>query len=205
MVVEAGRDGYRVINLNHETFHRVDQHGVVVIRDTAPEDAKGETGRCWGDCNSPGTVEPHISIYVDNIRRAIINRVSDHEQEISDKLGRPLDATWLKQHIDGYVRQTTTHELGHAIGIEHHLEEPWMPPNATENQLSPSGGCIDCVMRYLYDYRYLKPEDGSEPYRLPVEPHDEVLDILKGAPVWPDNFCEHCGCRAQIEVSDAAQ
>ena len=78
-------------------------------------------------------------------------------------------------------------------------------PGATEYQISPSDGPWNCVMRYLYDWREENPADGSEKYPLRVKPRDWVIDILKGVWPWPDTFCDDCGCRDQIQVSDAAQ
>jgi hypothetical protein len=200
MIIDRASDRYRVINTNHDTFHLVDQHGIVVIEDSGP---KGLMGHCHGACESPGTADPHVSVYVDNIRQSIISRVSNYEEQISQKLGRPLDAAWLRQHIDARIRQTTTHEVGHAIGIEHHVAERCMPPGATQDQVTPSGGSYTCVMRYLYDRRYESPEPPVEKYPLPIEEHDDVLDILMGLWPWPDTFCDFCNCREQIRISDA--
>ncbi|MFZ0430594.1 MAG: hypothetical protein WAO20_20940 [Acidobacteriota bacterium] len=189
---------YRIVNPNHDRYHIVDQHGLVVISDPEVSDN-------WGLCHGPGepgppvTANPHISVYVNTIRRALTNRYTNHKEEIDQKLGGAPPPAWLENHIKGAISMVAAHECGHGIGIFHHLKT--LPPGPNRENVSPSAGWMMCVMRYQVDY---SDPDVANPYPLPVEYHDDVLDILKGIWPWPNTFCTTMdNCKSQIKISDA--
>ena len=190
---------YRVVNANHDRYHVVDQHGLVVVNESVGP--PGVWGVCLGsgDPGPPKTAHPQVNIYLDTIRKEITKRLENNRPELENKFGRPLPPGWLEGHVKGAMGYIVAHECGHGVGILHHRKT--LPPGSTEDNVSPAQGWMMCTMRYLQGCNI---PGAKDPYEHTVKYHDDVLDIMRGIWPWPNTYCSTMDdCKSQIRISDA--
>lgn len=177
----------RVVNFNHDRHHLVDQHGLWVVEskhDSPDPFVWGLTG--GKELGPPGTAEPDVKIYAEQIRTDITKIYRDNLPEIrnqQEQHGVRVDETWLGEQIKAATNYVTAHECCHGLGIGHHLESAGKSGPPKVRRKGVHQGQWSCVIRYVfYD--------------------DEILDILSGQP-WPKALCEtNHDCRHQLTVSD---
>ena len=190
---------YRVVNRNSSKHHLVDQHGVVVKK-SQKKKVPGWCGEGDDEPGPPRTADPYIGINIDYIRASIKGLYEKHKNEICDayrdKHGTLPGPEWLEEQVSQCVRQTTTHELGHAISVNHHYNTVPGPAQGQYN-VDPSAGGLYCVMRYPVDY-------ADETAPVVVQYHNDVVDYLKGDLRWPFLFCsgDANDCKGQFVVTD---
>jgi hypothetical protein len=195
----AAAEGHRIINFNHRTGHAVDQHGVH-ITESSPTPA-GFFGYAWRDGRDvfgPPKATLRATINLD----AIITYVHDRLEASACALPRPggplpapactADAIAVAHFVKHSTEETKmvakveaqaiTHELAHAVGVQHHD--------------AVTDGDHQCVMRY--------PSEAD----CPRDPADPVQ--LKCRTPWPSKLVgpdprSHAGmgCFRQIVVNDA--
>ena len=128
----------RVVNFNSSGFgHVVDQHALhVVMKEKGEEILQGEDS--YGctfstlDMRSPASTK-YVTVFVDKIIKDCWETV-ELETEADDKF--VLTREEVEAIIERFVIAATLHEMGHAVGVEHHAPHP-------------SGGDKFCVMRYF--------------------------------------------------------
>ncbi|MFQ6132042.1 MAG: hypothetical protein ACE5R4_08405 [Armatimonadota bacterium] len=188
--------GRRIVNFNNDRYHLVDQHGLYVLSDDRPGPDRYNWGLCHGKVlGPPGTADPYVSVYVEQIGDDIRQTYEENRNAIWDALApfRPNEA-WLQGHIRDATRMTTAHECCHGLGISHHLKT--LPPGTTEDEASPTYGWLVCVMRY--------PWEGTAGGDAPrIKYVDEVIYILQGKFPWGNRLCNTMDdCQSQLVVSD---
>ena len=203
----------RVVNFNHDSHHRVDQHGIVVIYGIGSPgifgSSPGSAVNDWGGGGSPGNVKPYISIYVQFIRD-MVGYIAEadkepykHKSKIMANRNITTDEQWAafkEEQIEKCINVTVVHELGHAIGISHHIKSmlKTLPKGAKWDDMAPSFGSMTCVMRYLFDESYNKKFKQKSP-----ESEMGAIMINPKHP-WPYKYCSggDDDCMGQIRISD---
>lgn len=202
-----GPNNQRVVNFNHDSHHRVDQHGIVVryslqslgIFGSAPGSAKNE----WGGGGWPGRLTSHISIYVPFIKQEMDVDCEAIASKIKAKRNITTDEQWAafkQEQAEMCIRVTTVHECGHAIGISHHIKSllKSLPKGAKWDDMAPTTGTMSCVMRYMVDESYNKK------YKLKSPEHEVSAILLSQERPWPWEYCSggDDDCMGQIRISD---
>lgn len=129
---EFGGVDTRIVNIRHGSFHKVDQHGIWLVKATLGE------RRYWGNAQAVGPpgAYPRIQVQVD--------REQIEEDMLADM---PPGATM--SHAANVLRMVITHELGHGVAVSHHSPET-------------SGGDPGCAMRYVFDDIDAAMDDAAE-------------------------------------------
>lgn len=197
----------RVVNFNHDSHHRVDQHGIVVrysfqslgIFGLAPGSAIND----WGGGGSPGDLDTYVSIYVPFIKKEIDADCETIASKIKAKRNITTDEQWAAfkhEQAEMCIRVTTVHECGHAIGISHHIKSllKTLPEGAKWDDMAPTFGAMTCVMRYLVDENY------SKKYKQKSPEHEVAAILLSPKRPWPSEYCSggDDDCMGQIRISD---
>jgi len=135
----------RVINFNTSGYaHIVDQHALHVLMEEYnllwPQ-AEGQRpadlslyGAHYGSGLGPPRTTNRVAIFVDEIMRTSWEIIAD-ESELTPELD--LSREEIEALIDQQIKATTIHEMGHGIGLHHHIPHP-------------SAGDPQCYMRYYH-------------------------------------------------------
>ena len=132
----------RVVNFNSKVYKYADQYAMYVIDAPAvdPDDPNDDGLSAGITVFSPGQ---------DNqaMKRAYVVKINPKRIEaVFAKVSEPTKSAWIKKEMVS----TVCHEIGHAIGVEHHHGGGPVPDNKDfeKDETIIAEGVLDCVMRY---------------------------------------------------------